>query len=859
VSGEGQLGILGIGEGPGKNEDKKGIQFIGEAGRLWQKYLDPHGIDIHRDMHLDNGVQCRPPGNRKPTSQEVSYCRNRVRNNINQLRPKFIWLLGETAVRSFYGTRFRNLTIARWHRLCIPDQQTGAWVIPLYHPSFALRANKDKNKVAMFERDLEFAVSCLNLPPPQFTDPASLVTVVTDYNQIIEWLDWLLECAEQYQFAAAIDFETSNLKPMYSSAQKIWTCSIATSGTQSVSFPISYTGHLMHEQERHVLQKLSRVMGHPNILKVAHNLPFEDLWTNGIMGVSVNGWHWCTMNGAHVLDCRKMYSGLKFQAYIKYGVEGYDKETAPLMTKFHEGTDINMLDTLPLEKLLRYGGVDSLISMWLYMDQHPVLTNPEDPISGAWTLTMGGLIALSHATVLGIEMDQLYYMEATRSLQDRMDELLTKIIRGKVAIEFRKITGKPLKVVNKDFSAGDLRVVLYDILGVSKVKTTATGLKSVDAEVVESIDDPWAKDLTEWRKMYKILNTYMAQFIREISPHGRMHPFFPMHTARTFRGSSTNPNFHNIPNRDEEAKAITRKGIMPSHGRRIAAVDFGSQEVRVAAILSQDAKLMWYCSQDDSDIHMDVTSRIWAADIDLITTLIRFHSKSGFVFAEIYGSFYVNCAVFLWEVSADLELKDGISLRQHLLNQGIISGPANAKAKYKIKGKMQTISRHLYQFIDHVKQIEKWFWGEFPGLREWQTRMVKEYQQTGGIEMPFGYVRNDLLNNNKIFNGAIQGTAFHILIWCYIELHKYCQTKWRTDQLGQIHDEIVYDMADGEIQPVLNTTEDVMTTQVRERYDWINVPLVIEPEVTDIDVGWYYKKPMIKENDVWVYKPVTAQ
>ena len=423
-----------------------------------------------------------------------------------------------------------------------------------------------------------------------------------------------------------------------------------------------------------------------------------------------------------------------------------------------------------------------------------------------------------------------------------------------MATDFRKRTGRPLKIVNKDFSAGDLRVVLYDILNVSKVKTTASGLKSVDVEVVDAIDNPWAQDLKEWRKLYKVLNTYMAQFIREITAHNRMHPFFPLHTARTYRGSSSNPNFHNIPNRDEEAKAITRKGIMPSPGRRIAVVDFGSIEVRVAAILSQDPKLMWYCSQEDADMHMDVSTRIWAAHADQITGLIRFHSKGGFVFAEVYGSFYVNCAVEMYENCADLELKDGTTLRQQLLSQGIISGPATAKAKFKIRGKLQTISRHLYQFIDHVKQVEAWFWSEFPVLREWQQRMVKEYQATGYVEMPFGYRREDLLNNNKIFNTAIQGTAFHILLWCYVELHKHCMRHWRTDQLGQIHDEIMYDMADGELQQVLNTTEDVMTHQVREAHPWINVPLVVEQEVTDIDVGWYYKKAMVKENDVWVYK-----
>jgi hypothetical protein len=225
------------------------------------------------------------------------------------------------------------------------------------------------------------------------------------------------------------------------------------------------------------------------------------------------------------------------------------------------------------------------------------------------------------------------------------------------------------------------------------------------------------------------------------------------------------------------------------------------------------------------------------------------------VFAEIYGSYYVNCAVEMWEQCANLKLNSGITVRDHLNAQGVISGPKSAKTKYKLRGKTQTIPRHLAQFIDHVKHVEAWFWKEFAGLREWQERMVSVYQQRGWVEMPFGYRRTDLLNNNKIFNTAIQGTAFHLLLWSYTQLHHYCKTQWRTDMLGQIHDEILYDLDDSELQEVLNTTEWVMTQLVQERHPWVNVPLAVEPEVTEVDAGWYYKKEMVRDGTgLWVFK-----
>ena len=130
-----------------------------------------------------------------------------------------------------------------------------------------------------------------------------------------------------------------------------------------------------------------------------------------------------------------------------------------------------------------------------------------------------------------------------------------------------------------------------------------------------------------------------------------------------------------------------------------------------------------------------------------------------------------------------------------------------------------------------------------------------EYQKKGYIEMPFGFRRGGLLTVNKLFNTGIQGTAFHILLWSYIRLNYLCKTKWITDLIGQIHDEIVADVENSELQEVLNAAEDIMCHKVIEANPWIIVPLVIEAEVTGVDTGWYYKKEMIKDEEgIWVFK-----
>jgi hypothetical protein len=147
-----------------------------------------------------------------------------------------------------------------------------------------------------------------------------------------------------------------------------------------------------------------------------------------------------------------------------------------------------------------------------------------------------------------------------------------------------------------------------------------------------------------------------------------------------------------------------------------------------------------------------------------------------------------------------------------------------------------------------------WFWSEFYGLRRWQHKMVLDYQKEGRVKMPYGFCRTGLLSNNKVFNSAIQGTAFHLLLWSYNQLHAYCKHQWKTDLMGQIHDEILYDCDPSEFNDVLNMTVYIMGDKLREVHPWVNVPLLVEPEATDVDQAWYYKRPLVKKKDGWEYK-----
>jgi DNA polymerase len=99
VFGEGVLSpkVLVIGEGPGAEEDRQGLPFVGASGKLLDKMLESIGLSRHENCYIGNIVKCRPPNNREPTQTEREACIGYLRAQIEILRPQFILCVGRTA------------------------------------------------------------------------------------------------------------------------------------------------------------------------------------------------------------------------------------------------------------------------------------------------------------------------------------------------------------------------------------------------------------------------------------------------------------------------------------------------------------------------------------------------------------------------------------------------------------------------------------------------------------------------------------------------------------------------------------------------------------------------------------------
>lgn len=132
-SGNPDAELMFIGEGPGAQEDRQGLPFVGPAGQLLTKIIQ--AIDRTRDqVYICNVVKCRPPGNRDPRPDEVASCRSYLESQIRLVRPEIIVTLGRVAAQTLLGTdeslgRMRG----RWHEIL------GVPVRTTYHPAALLR------------------------------------------------------------------------------------------------------------------------------------------------------------------------------------------------------------------------------------------------------------------------------------------------------------------------------------------------------------------------------------------------------------------------------------------------------------------------------------------------------------------------------------------------------------------------------------------------------------------------------------------------------------------------------------------------------------------------------------------------
>ena len=266
---------------------------------------------------------------------------------------------------------------------------------------------------------------------------------------------------------------------------------------------------------------------------------------------------------------------------------------------------------------------------------------------------------------------------------------------------------------------------------------------------------------------------------------------------------------------------MIRRAIIPRLGNQLLELDYKGVEVFSACCYHKDPNMIKYLTNPDMDMHRDMAIQCYMLGKNQWTKKSRYSAKNGFVFPEFYGDWWKTCARAMWDNIAQLKLttKNGIDLYTHLANKGIHS---------------------LEDFEHHIEKVEDDFWNRrFQKYAEWKDDWYDEYEEKGFIDSLTGFRFQGFMSRNEVINYPPQGTAFHCLLWCLIQLQRIAEEEgWKSLIIGQIHDAIVIDTYPEERDHILRTAQRVMCEDIRKHWKWLILPLEIEADISPIDQPW---------------------
>jgi len=348
-------------------------------------------------------------------------------------------------------------------------------------------------------------------------------------------------------------------------------------------------------------------------------------------------------------------------------------------------------------------------------------------------------------------------------------------------------------------SPKQLGEILFDKLGISakNQKKTSTGAKSTRESELQKMSDghPIIPLILEYREFQKLLSTYIDNIPAMLDSKNRLHARFAQAGTTTGRMSSNDPNLQNIPIRTELGRNI-RKAFIASPGFKIVAIDYSQIELRVAAILSGDKRLV-QIFKEGGDVHRQVAAYVFGVSPDEVDYEMRRRAKV-INFGILYGM-GVN------------------ALKQNL-------GTSREDAQNFYDRYFDTFSG-LAIYLDEVKAA---------ALRSGFTETLfgrRRYFQ--GIKSRLPYIR--AAAERMAINAPAQGTAADIIKIAMREADAFIEeSNLQSDVylLLQVHDELVYEIKEQKLKEAVPRIKDIMESVLSAKQSR-GVPLLVEVSVGD--------------------------
>ena len=591
-------------------------------------------------------------------------------------------------------------------------------------------------------------------------------TIITTPEQLDEWLA-KINSADIISF----DTETTGLDPLVS---KIVGLSLSVKAGEAAYLPLTHDYFDAPEQLdlKATLATLKPILENPDIKKVGQNLKYDKHILEN-HGIQLSGIAHDTMLQSYVLESHRTHN-MDDLAMRHLGLETIHFEDVA-----GKGAKQVPFNQVTVETASDYAAEDADITLQLHQTLLPHITKDEK-------------LNYIYSEIEMPSMEVLYTIERNGVLIDA--NMLNKQ-SNEIGMRLVELENKAYELADQKFnlaSPNQLQEILFDKLGIKPLKKTPSGKPSTNEDVLQelALDHPLPKVLLEYRGLAKLKSTYTDKLPKMINQEtGRVHTSYNQAVAITGRLASSDPNLQNIPVRTAEGRRIREAFIAPE-GSHIVSADYSQIELRIMAHLSKDEGMLKAFANNE-DIHRATAAEVFGVEKDKVESEQRRFAKV-INFGLIYGM-------------------SAFGLAQNLNIE------RSAAASY----------------------IERYF-ARYPGVRQYMDDTRESAKENGYVETYFGrrlWVPEINSSNGTrragaeraAINAPMQGTAADLIKLAMIAVQNWLDNEGlQTKLIMQVHDELVLEVPDGELELVKQ-----MLPEFMQNVATLDVPLLAEVGVSN--------------------------
>ena len=369
----------------------------------------------------------------------------------------------------------------------------------------------------------------------------------------------------------------------------------------------------------------------------------------------------------------------------------------------------------------------------------------------------------------------------------------------KIHAEIEKIEKRMYAHAGVEFninSPKQLGEILYDRLGLKPKhqKHTATGQRSTRESELEKLIGmhPIIDDVLRYREIQKLVSTYIDVIPQNVGGDRRIHTTFLQAGSVTGRMASQNPGVQNIPIRTEEGREI-RKAFVADTGYTLVSIDYSQMELRVAAFLSSDQKMIEIFKSGE-DVHRGVAGRVFNVSPEEVTAEMRRQAKV-INFGILYG------------------------MGVNALKANLGEGTSRAEAQEFFNAYFNTFTR-LAEYLEETKA--------FARAHGYTLTYFGRKRHFPGMNSSAPFIRAQA--ERMAINAPVQGTSADIIRVAMVRIHEYLKNEKLNDvvhMMLQVHDELVFEIQDAHVAQVVPKLKAIME-DVLTKEETHGVPILAE-------------------------------